>query len=86
MTTTQIAEKIPATFRKEILGANMIVEAQANKHNTVMVYLATIWTDYVEPSFNMGCNLCMDKCLKNFRAIQGDLIDLERTSRLLDEL
>ena len=86
MTTKQLAEKIPAEFRKEILGANMIIEAQANKHNTTMQYLATIWKDYIEPDFKMGCNLCMDRCLKGFRALQEHLIQLEKNSRLLNEL
>lgn len=86
MTSRQLAEKIPAEFRKEILGANMIVEAQANKQNPTMQYLATIWKDYIEPDFKIGCNLCMDRCLKGFRALQEPLIQLEKNSRLLDEV
>lgn len=82
----QIAELIPAEYRKEILELNMIENAVANDTNQSMHYLVVIWKNYVEPNFEPDCNLCRGRVLKNFRGLKSELIELEKEHNLLKSL
>ncbi len=88
MTLRQIAARIPAEYRKEILQTNMISNATASNADASMSYLLTIWQNYVEPDeiIDIGCGLCKERILKNYRELQAILLDLEKESNLLNGL
>lgn len=88
MTLREIAGTIPAEYRREILETNMISQATANRADTSMHYLFTIWKNYVEPEEHLdeGCGLCMERILKNYRGLQDILVSLEKEAKLLDEI
>lgn len=88
MTIKQIAGRIPAEYRKEILETNMISQATANQADTSMFYLLTIWQNYVEPNeiIDIGCGICKERILKNYRELQATLVELEKQSKLLNAL
>jgi hypothetical protein len=88
MSIQQIAGRIPAEYRKEILDTNMISQATANQADPSMFYLLTIWQNFVEPNeiMDMGCGLCKERILKNYRELQATLVELEKQSKLLDAL
>ncbi|MVT11372.1 hypothetical protein [Chitinophaga tropicalis] len=88
MTVREIAGRIPAEYRKEILETNMISQATANSADVSMHYLLTIWKNYVEPNeiVDMGCGLCKERILKNYRELQPILVELEKQSNLLNAL
>lgn len=82
---SQVAERFPSEIRKTILDQNMISEAVAISTNKSMQNLMIIWKEFVEPDLNVSCNLCYDRVLKNFVALQPEFINLEKSSNLLDE-
>jgi len=82
----QIAALIPAEYRKEILELNMIDEAQAIGTDGSMQYLGVIWKNYVEPDFTPDCNMCYGRVLTNFKQIKKSLIELEKQSKLLNQV
>lgn len=86
-TYRQLAEMIPAEYRKEILELNIISKAQAIAGNSSMYYLFTIWKNYVETSadLSLDCNMCLSRILHNYAEIQPELIELEKQSKLLSE-
>lgn len=88
MTLNDIANQIPAEYRKEILQTNMISQAIANNADPSMHYLVNIWQTYVEPheKIDLGCGLCRERILNNFRGIQDTLVTLEKQSNLLASL
>ena len=81
----KLAEQIPAEYRREILELNMIQQAVASNTNQTMLYLTTIWKNFIEKEFEPDCNLCCGRVLKNLKAMQPDLIALEKESKLLDQ-
>lgn len=88
MTVREIAGRIPAEYRKEILETNMISQATASQADPSMHYLLTIWENYVEPDeiIDMGCGLCKERILKNYRELQDVLVEIEKQSNLLNAL
>lgn len=82
----KLAEQIPAEYRREILGMNMLMVAQANNTNQTMLYLCVIWKEYIEKEFEPDCNLCCARVLKNLKAMQPELIQLEKESQLLNQV
>lgn len=85
MTVRELAEKIPAEYREEILEVDMISKAVAITTDANMHYLATIWTNYIAPE-DLTCNLCMERILRNYRELLLDLIELEKQHRLLRDI
>jgi hypothetical protein len=88
MTINDIASRIPAEYRREILETNMISQAVANVADTSMYYLLNIWQTYVDPGnkIDVGCGLCREQILKNYREMQQTLVNMEKQSNLLTSL
>lgn len=86
MNLRQIAEQVPAEYRREILLTNMIGRAQAHGADATMVYLVTIWRNYFEPSLDMGCGQCYVRVLNNWKNIEWELAKLEREAGLLNSI
>jgi len=88
MTLNEIASLIPAEYRREILQTNMISQAIANTADPSMYYLLNIWQTYVDPAnkIDVGCGLCREQILNNYRGIQETLVTLEKQSQLLASL
>lgn len=86
MTLKQIATMIPAEYRREILQTNMISQAIASNADTSMHYLGTIWKTYVSPDEDLGCGMCLERILNNYRQLQPILVEMEQESRLLDTI
>lgn len=86
MTARQIAALIPAKYRTEILETNMIATAQAVATDGPMSYLATLWKEYIAPHEDIRCPLCLARILKNYHELQPFLVDLEKQTKLLDQL
>jgi hypothetical protein len=86
MTARDIAARIPAPYRKEILELNMIQTAQPIVTDASMEYLASIWKTYIAPHENITCPLCLVRILDNYKGLVDILIDLEKQSRLLDAI
>jgi hypothetical protein len=82
----QIAELIPAEYRKEILEMNIIDEAQAVASNPSMQYLGVIWKNYVERDFDPQCGLCYTRVLENFQALKKTFLAMEQGPDLLNEV
>jgi hypothetical protein len=85
MTVKEIAEKIPESYRAEILELNMINRAQASRMDASMEYLFTTWKIYVEPEadLTLDCGLCVERVLQNWKAIMPSMIELEKNRKLL---
>jgi hypothetical protein len=83
MTPKEIAQLIPAEYRKEILELNIIENAQAISSNESMLYLVAIWKNYVEPDFSGDCNLCLGRVLTNLKNMLPTFVELEKESNLL---
>ncbi|SFW16098.1 hypothetical protein [Chitinophaga sancti] len=88
MTLTEIAKTIPSEYRKEILETNMISRATASYSDASMAYLLQIWKTYVAPDeeIDMGCGLCKERILTNFKQLQDTLVKLEQQSNLLNAI
>lgn len=86
MTAKMLAKLIPADYRKEILQTNIIMNAMAHSGDSSMLYLGTIWKNYVVPEEDLSCGICLERILKNFRELQPILIELEKESNLLESL
>jgi hypothetical protein len=86
MTQRQIAQLIPAEYRKEILATNMISQAIASSGDSGMVYLSGIWKTYISPDENITCGLCLERILGNYRQLQPMLLELEKENNLLESL
>lgn len=86
MTIKQIAELIPAEYRKEILLTNMIGRAIPVYSDSSMFYLGTIWKNYVSPDESLECGLCLERILTNYRQLEPLFIELEKQNNLLDAL
>ncbi|MGE9312879.1 hypothetical protein ACLOAU_14625 [Niabella sp. CJ426] len=86
MKIIEIAKMIPSEYRKEILEMDMIANAQATASDNTMYYLATIWKNYIEPTFQGDCNLCYARVLNSYKQLFPDLIELEKQSKLIDEV
>lgn len=84
MNIQQLAAKIPAEYRKEILELNLIDGAKPNASDKSMNYLVQIWKAYVDPYFDTGCPMCYSKLLKNFQTIKGELVKAEKNDKMLD--
>lgn len=84
----EIAQRIPAEYRKEILETNIITKAQASAMDVSMVYLFIIWRNHVEPNndLSLECGLCITRILDNFKQLLDTLVELEKESRLLNSL
>jgi hypothetical protein len=86
MTLKQIASLIPREYRKEILELNMIDRAIAQSTDPTMHYLGIIWKNYVDPNFTGDCNLCYGTVLTNLKNMKTTLVEMERESKLLDQV
>lgn len=88
MNLKQIADLIPAEYRKEMLDTNMISGAVASSADPSMYYLFVIWKNYVEPSvpLDINCTLCLTRILTNLQQMQEVFVGLERESQLLKSL
>lgn len=86
MTAKDIAGRIPASYRKEILELNMIQTAQPITSDASMEYLATIWKTYLAPHENITCPLCLVRILNNYKEMLSIFIDIEKQSRLLEAI
>lgn len=86
MTARDLANKIPAQYRKEILELNLIAKAIAVTYNPQMAYLLIIYKDYINPDERTDCNLCCARVLDQFKKMLPHFIDLESESRLLDHI
>ena len=86
MKTIDLAKKIPSEYRKEILDGNMIANATFIKDEPNTDYLATIYKNYFETDFKTGCGRCLERLSKAMRNMLPFLIELEKESRLLDEI
>lgn len=82
----ELAKLIPNEYRKEILELDMINEAVAQHGNPTMQYLGIIWKNYIEPTFEPNCNLCYSRVLNNLKGMLNDLIELEKESKMLEQL
>ncbi|MFB6453724.1 hypothetical protein ACE38W_00510 [Chitinophaga sp. Hz27] len=83
MTLQEIAGKIPAEYRKELLEMNIIANAVANSSNTSMLYLFNIWSIHIEPGLQLSCGICLERILKNFKELLPILVTMEKASNLL---
>lgn len=80
----QIAEKIPASYRSEMLNMNIIAQANVTRGNEPMEYLYTIWREFVEPTISeTPCNLCNNRVLENYRKLLPLFIEMEKENTLL---
>ncbi len=86
MTLRQLAEKIPAEYRREILLLNMISKAQPNAGDKLMNYLVTIWKNYIDSERPATCALCFVGILNDYKTIQAELIKLEKERQLLNSI
>lgn len=86
MTVKEIAELIPAPERKEILTLGILEKAKPVLHDKNMQYLANVWKKYVDYNLDTSCPLCMGTVLNNYSQIAPHLIELEKSSNLLDSL
>lgn len=86
MNLKRVAALIPPEYRKEILDLEMIDKAIPNSSDTTMHYLSIIWKDYIEPDFDPSCNLCYSRVINNMKKIKHELEELEKQSRLLNQL
>ncbi|HRA42318.1 MAG TPA: hypothetical protein PLV31_01345 [Gammaproteobacteria bacterium] len=84
MKISEIAALIPAEYRTEILEMDMIANAQPTNTCSTMHYLATIWKNYIEPTFTGDCNLCYSRVLNNYKQLLPTLIDLEKQAKLMN--
>lgn len=84
MRLQKMAELIPAEYRKEMLELEMIDRAIPNNTDTAMHYLGIIWKNYIEPGFDPTCNYCYARVLKNLKQLKPALVELETSSRLLN--
>lgn len=85
MNQREIAASIPGEYRREILQMNLIDKAQAVAADPSMHYLATIWKNYIDPTFTPDCPLCYGRVLNHFKALKLDFIELEKQANLLKE-
>lgn len=86
MNLEKMAALIPAEYRKEILDLEMIDKAIPNDTDTTMHYLGVIWKNYIEVDFDPTCNLCYSRVIKNMKKLKPALEELEKKSRLLDQV
>jgi hypothetical protein len=86
MTTRQLSELIPAEYRREILELNIINTAIAQPTDPSMQYLGKIWKEYIEKDFAPDCPLCYTRVLDNLKQMQKHFIEIERETKLLDQL
>lgn len=84
MSLEQYAKLIPAAYRKTIISQNLIFGALAYEGDAKMIYLFTVWKEYIEPGIELGCGKCLERVLKNFREMQPFLVKLESDSNLLN--
>lgn len=76
---------IPRETRRKILIENYISKAQPHGASPEMVYLMTVWKEYLEPTLQVTCNLCYDRILRSFRSLQDVMIKDEKEFQLLDD-
>ncbi len=86
MTGKELANKIPAHYRKEILELNLVAKAVAVTYNESMAYLLIIYKDYINPDERTDCNLCCARVLDQFKKMLPYFIELEKDNRMLDQL
>lgn len=68
---SSIPNKLPSEV-KAIVLAN-IDKANATINNKEMVILTKIWKEYVEPDVNYRCPPCIERILKNWKALRSEL-------------
>lgn len=86
MKIEQMASLIPAEYRKEILDLNMIDTAVPNNTDNTMFYLCVVFKDYIETDFDPACPRCYSRVINFFKRIKPALEELEKQSRLLNEI
>lgn len=84
------AKKIPAAVRREriLTTADPIQVAVAVPGNPAMQMLFEIWFTFIEPNGEKkyNCPVCLQNVLNNFREMKGELIQLEKESKMLEAL
>lgn len=79
---------IPDVIRSEriLTPADPIRNAVANKYNSHMLLLYTVWYEYVEPNGkgDIDCGICLGRVLKNYRAMRAELEQLEAENNLIN--
>ena len=83
MNQREIAQLIPATYRREILELNIVVQSRPIASDPNMNYLGIMWKEYISPGEDLTCGLCLQRILDNFRSLQAVFIELEKESKLL---
>lgn len=85
MNYVDIAKKIPGEYRAEILQLNSIDLARASADNPSMIYLFTVWKNFIQPDegLDSACGSCLQNILNNWYELKGTLIKMEKKSNLL---
>lgn len=82
----ELAKKIPAEIRSNILNGNMI--QQAIGFNEYMKYLFEAWFLYIDPEGHKdwNCGFCRENVKSNFTKLLPSLLELDKNSKLLDAI
>ena len=90
MTPRSIAQRIPDRVRSERLltEPDPILTAIASASNPAMQLLFAVWFEFVEPHGvkNLNCGLCLARVLESFKVMRPVLLELERESKILEQL
>lgn len=81
----ELAKRLPADYRKEILSMNLINKAQPNEGNPAMNYLFQAYSIYIDPAaqLNITCGSCLSDILNKWKVLSPVLLSLERESNLI---
>lgn len=86
----QLARRIPNNVRSAKLfsGSDPIANAIPISVNYNMQILFNIWFTFIEPTGEkkLNCPICLQNVLDNFRQMRGALAELERESKILNEI
>lgn len=89
MNIKEIARKIPAEIRSEILLTenDIISNSVAVWENQNMQILLKIWHQFIEPHKEITqCPICLGNILTNFQQMKSALIELENEHQNLQKL
>jgi hypothetical protein len=85
-----LARRIPNNVRSQKLftADDPIATAIPISINYQMQVLFNIWFTFIEPEGEkkLNCPICLQTILDNFRQMHGVLIELERESKILNEI
>ncbi len=90
MNARSTAQRIPDRVRSERLltEPDPILTAIASSANPAMQLLFAVWFEFVEPhgEKDLNCGLCLARVIKSFQFIRPALLELERESKILQQL